>query len=261
VVTAIDHGIVEIRGALLPKVNYLLFEVAEHGDIRKALQLGDGLGLAAKLRSIHNVATGLKQLHRINIAHQDMKPSNVLMFAGEHPQRPETAKIADLGRAHDPNLPAPHDVFPIAGDRTYAPPEQLYRATPIEYELRRLACDVYQLGSLTCFIFLGIGMNAMLAGELHPSHHWTRWGDSYEDVLPYVRDAFGRVLRSIRTKLPYSVSDELTDLISYLCDPDPTLRGHPGNARAGSRNLDLERVVTRLDLMAKRAEIEILGGH
>lgn len=53
-------------------------------------------------------------LHGLDIAHQDLKPSNVL---------------------------------PIAGDPTYAPPELLYNYVPADWNVRRYACDVYLLGA------------------------------------------------------------------------------------------------------------------
>ena len=67
------------------------------------------------------MAVGLKQLHGIKISHQDLKPSNVLLY-----NEGFVSKIGDLGRSLCADIDAPHDNginFP--GDFTYAPPEYL----------------------------------------------------------------------------------------------------------------------------------------
>lgn len=168
VVHAMAAGVVEVPGGWPPRVNYIIFELAS-SDVRAFLDASTGIEIAARLRCLHHVATGIHQLHGRNIAHQDLKPSNVLIF-------PDLAtvgyvsKVSDLGRATDRARPAAHDLLDIAGDRTYAPPEQLYGAIPRDFGPRRLACDLYQLGSLAAFIFTATNFNALLIRELDPSH-------------------------------------------------------------------------------------------
>lgn len=170
VVLSVGDGQFQRPGYAFPTVSYLIFEIAE-GDIREALDLDPAITFASKLRWLHHSATGLRQLHQRGVAHQDVKPSNVLVFAPDD-QGEVSGKIGDLGRATDPARPMWHDTLPIAADSTYAPPEQLYGATPIEFGPRRLACDVYQLGSVAAFMFTGGSMNALLKLELYPTHHW-----------------------------------------------------------------------------------------
>jgi serine/threonine protein kinase len=258
VVLAIDKGVIDVPGFALPKVNYIIFEWAE-GDVRAALNASEGLDIAARLRCLHNVAIGLRQLHANLIAHQDLKPSNVLMFAPDPLYPDGVSKIGDLGRATDHNRPARPDNLMIAGDRTYAPPEQLYRATPLDFGPRRLACDLYQLGELIVFLFTASSLNALLHEELHPSHAWENWGGTYADALPYVRDAYGRVLARLAADMPKPISDDLIHMVSYLCDPDPDRRGHPQELSGGRNSYSLQRVISHLDLMAKRAEIHLKG--
>jgi serine/threonine protein kinase len=50
----------------------------------------------------HHVATGLQQLHFSEIAHQDVKPANILVTENQ------TAKIGDMGRAHRHAVPMNH---------------------------------------------------------------------------------------------------------------------------------------------------------
>lgn len=74
-------------------VQYLIFELAD-GDVRSRIANVEKFDVAWALRTLHHVAIGLQQLHREDIAHQDLKPSNVLLFRGG-----VESKIGDWGRA------------------------------------------------------------------------------------------------------------------------------------------------------------------
>ena len=58
---------------------YIVFELAS-GDIRAEIERLPNFDLAWCLRSLHNATVGVQQLHSKDIAHQDIKPSNVLVF-------------------------------------------------------------------------------------------------------------------------------------------------------------------------------------
>ena len=102
-------------------VCYIIFELAD-GDVRQQLSKLTAFNLAWTLRTLHHISVGLSQLHTHGIAHQDLKPSNVLFF--------DTfgAKIGDLGCADTADQPSqsPRGKLPIAGDPSYAPPELFY---------------------------------------------------------------------------------------------------------------------------------------
>jgi serine/threonine protein kinase len=142
------------------KVEYLIFELAD-GDIRAHLDAQQNFDIAFALRTLHNVATGLEQLHRAGIAHQDLKPSNVLVFGSG-----VGSKIGDFGRAWSKDFRAPHDNYPIAGDQGYAPLELLYGEIATEVTRRRYGCDAYHLGSLVVFLFTRVHMNALIGKYL-----------------------------------------------------------------------------------------------
>ena len=72
-----------VPGYPITVVPYLIFDVADGGDVRSQLSFASTLESEWKLRSLHSVAVGLKQLHGIDVSHQDLKPSNVLLFRGE----------------------------------------------------------------------------------------------------------------------------------------------------------------------------------
>ncbi len=259
VVLSVGDGQFARPGYAIPTVSYMIFEIAE-GDIRKAMDLNPGVELASKLRWLHHSATGLWQLHQRGVAHQDVKPSNVLVFGADE-QGEVSGKIGDLGRATDPRRPMWHDGLPIAADSTYAPPEQLYGATPTEFGPRRLACDVYQLGSVACFVLAGAPMNGLLKLELYPTHNWDNWAGTYAEVLPYVRDAFGRAAARVEAALGGGeLATRIGALVRDLCDPDPAQRGHRVTRTRPGSPYDLERVVTEFDLLSKRARLAALAG-
>lgn len=252
VITALDHGEIDVPGyGLLSRVPYIVFEKAEH-DARVHLSELDELDIAWRLRSMHHVATGLMQLHDRGIAHQDLKPSNVLVFIDS------TSKVGDLGRASREGISAPHDGLLIPGKHTYAPPELLYGYGDPDVRARRRASDMYQLGGLLYFFFTGSGLTPGLAGAIDSSHVWTAWGGPYEDVLPYVRDGFERILEEFASRVPPDLREELTALLQYLSDPDPRLRGHPASRRVAHGNpYSFERFVSRFNALATAAEISL----
>ena len=119
VVWALEDGSVKVDDSLFGRVNYLILETADC-DVRTYLSGMQDVDIAWLLRALHHIATGLMQLHQEGIAHQDAKPSNVLVFNGA------TSKIADLGCASLKGTASPRDDCAAAGDLRYAPPELLY---------------------------------------------------------------------------------------------------------------------------------------
>lgn len=80
VIELIDSGVHRPdTGDLAGVVQYLVFELAQ-GDIRAYIANERIWERAVALRTVHGVAAALQQLHRVRVAHQDVKPSNILMF-------------------------------------------------------------------------------------------------------------------------------------------------------------------------------------
>jgi serine/threonine protein kinase len=231
-------------------VFYLIFHLAD-GDIRAAHDASEHLDLGRIFRSLHDVAVAIQQLHAANIAHQDVKPSNVLTF-------PETnrvvAKVADLGRASVPAASMRHDQLAFAGDPAHAPPEGLYGAGPPSWEGRR-ACDLYLLGSLGLYLFTGVGTTAAWLDRIEP-HMRPGWiggtfAGSFPDALPYIRHAMQHVWNDFPHFGDSDLRSRVLRMLRELCDPDPTLRGHPRD-RGGDR-YSVARYVTSFDLEAQRS--------
>lgn len=249
VVLGLDHGEANVRGyGPLSRVPYIIFERA-HRDARQHVDLLSELDLAWVLRSMHHVSTGIRQLHDHGVMHQDVKPSNVLVFEDR------SSKIGDLGRASRKGYVAPHDEFLIAGKKLYAPPDLLYGHTDQDAYMRRRACDLYQIGGLLFFFFVGIGATAALGNALTPGHRWTNWQGTYEQVLPYVRGAFDEVALSFHRAVPDEFREPLTVLFRELADPDPVLRGDPKASALGGSRYGLHRYISRFNALAVRAEM------
>ncbi len=235
-------------------VQYLIFELAER-DIRLHLAVAAAIDTAWKLRSLHHIATGMKQLHAAGIAHQDLKPSNVLVFEGT------TSKIGDLGCATVQGRVGPRDGLCYAGDPSYAPPELLYRYLDPNWNRRRFGCDLYLLGSMAVFFFAGFSSTALLTSQLDRSVRYRAWGGTFEEVLPYLQDAFGKMMEIFVSAVPtVYLKKELRVVVSQLCEPDPSFRGIPSAMRGIGSQFALDRYVSKFDLLARRAELEFFKG-
>ena len=255
IVRVLDSGTLPPRaGDPSSVVQYLIFELA-NADIRSFVDWGQAFETAWALRTTHRAAAALQQLHSVGIAHQDVKPSNVLIFT-EH-----LSKLADLGRAFDRNSVSPHDGFDCAGDQTYAPPELLYGDAPQDWRARRLGCDMYLLGSLVVFLCTSVSMTHLLLERLDRKHHYAEWGDLYSEVLPYLQKVFAQVIRELRDQIRPDFADPIVESVQQLCNPDPKRRGHSKNIGSGGNQYSLERYVSLFDRLARKAEWSLTHRH
>ncbi len=245
----LDEGEEFVEGYVIPNVPYLIFEMAE-GDVRSHMNFSKDIDLAWKLKSLHDVAVGLKQLHGIGIGHQDLKPSNVLLY-----EKGFISKIGDLGRSLCSDIDAPHDNgvdFP--GEFTYAPPEYLYRFVEPDWNKRVRATDMYLFGSLATFYFIGTNMTALIGKNLDRQFRWGVWRSSFLDVKDYLIDAFYKALKEFKRSFSnQELANELAEVLEYCCYPFPERRGHPKAMSQIGNQYDFQRVVSKFDLLAKRA--------
>ena len=250
VVTSLADGEIRKPGWILP-VNYLIFEWAAQ-DSRAVLDTSRKFDIAWRLRTLHQASVGLQQLHAQRIAHQDLKPSNLLIFGDEE------SKIADLGRSSYRGSEGPFDMEEFPGDWKYAPPEFLYGRISQDWTTRRLASDMYQLGSLVMFFFGGSGTTSSLLAQLNRRHAPQHWTGTYQEVLPFVRQAFVKSISMMEATVPDTLKAPIARMVGELCDPDPNQRGHPKNRIGHLSKYGLERYVSQFNLLARKVELGIL---
>lgn len=246
----VDSGEEFVPGFSINVVPYLIFELAD-GDVRQNLNYTDKLDFAWKLSSLHDVAIGLQQLHNVNVSHQDLKPSNILLFDKE-------SKIGDLGRSMCKDIDSQYNKMIYSGDLSYAPPELMYGYYENDWEKRVYATDCYLLGSLVVFYFAGINMSALLLKHVPDEFRWEKYRGAFEEVKPYLiaafSDAIAEFAQSIKSEY---FRKELKQIVEFLCFPFPEKRGHPKNISNIGSNFNLERFITKFDLLRRKAELNI----
>ena len=255
IVTPLADGSIEVPGGFGPlgKVSYLIFELAS-GDIRKEVASWPQFDVAWSLRSLHQTSIGLRQLHSVGVAHQDLKPSNVLVF-------PELgSKVADLGRASYINTPSRVDACQIPGDVGYAPPEQWYGWRSSGFDARYLA-DLYLLGSLVFFYFAKCSATQAIHAKLSIAQGMNLTRVNFLQDLPYIQHAFSEARADltieIRT-LAGDLADEIIMIVTQLCEPDPRRRGDPRVLESKIPPYDLQPYISRFDRLSTIAEMRML---
>ena len=249
VAIAIGYGQISVPGMSLMegRVHYLLFEKAK-GDVRCQMDEADSYDSVWCVRTLRQVCLGLWQVHRELIAHQDVKPSNILCY------EKSKIRLADFGRSSRRGHTIWHDDHQIAGDQSYAPPELLYGYLDNDFVRRRIGTDVYMLGNLVAFLFTGVNLTERLMAKLDPQHHHKNWDADYETALPYLQEAFGRVLQEITIDIDDQLHSRILPLVVQLGNPSLLKRGYP--RLIGKRNqFSLEPYVSRLANMAKEVEV------
>jgi len=229
-------------------VPYLVFEFSEEGDVRRHKRMSDP-DLVWRLRIFHGICVGVRQLHSRLIAHQDLKPSNVLVFDGE------ISKIADLGRCtlkgskvDDPGH---------CGDLDYTPIELHYAHYDPDWDVRRKGADLYMLGGLLAFLVANVHIFGLVLSKLPDKYHPRKWGAGrYSEALPAVRTATYGAIDEIVAAVPTELQSDVRNLLCWLCDPEPQMRGHPKthDQLVGSA-FSLERIVSVADHLVRKAEL------
>lgn len=252
IVQVLDAGTIEREHAVvvLRRVPYLVFEIADEGDIRSSVDVSNAVPDRWRFSILHQTALALLQLHKEAIAHQDLKPSNVLVFAGE------MLKLGDLGRSSRRGVPAPHDGFAVAGARKYAPFEQRYSFQVSDWIERRLTTDVFHLGCLAVYVFTNVVFPECVMEKLPDPYKPEAWGGSYAEVLPHIQAAFYESVEQVSKGFPERSRDEMQQMIVDLCNPDPAQRGRGALAANASPDLLwLQRFASRFDALEKASRL------
>jgi serine/threonine protein kinase len=184
----------------------------------------------------------------VGIAHQDLKPSNVLVFENL------IFKLADLGRSAHPDYQPPHDDYVFAGDWPYAPPELRYGFTHPDYKQRRFGCDAFLLGNIVSFSFTRLTMSSLLFSHLHQQHMPQVWGHSYAEVVPFLQNALNETLTALKPNIPHEIQSDIILILRQLCEPDLSKRGHPSDRFQGVNTFRLDRYISKFNYLATKAE-------
>jgi serine/threonine protein kinase len=257
IIRVIDHGDIPATVPLLGVVGipYIIFE---HGDCDTHFLLATAkrLDVAWHMRTLHHAALGIMQLHSEDIAHQDVKRSNVVFRNGED------AKLIDLGRAVKRDRPSRNDGRLMSCQPANAPPEQIYGYQPPNWDQKHFAADLYMLGSygfsMLCDTTMTVALLDRLAPQFRPAGIFgpTAFSGPFEDVLPALKQAFAEVLVTATPLIDSSIREGFTDVLGLLCNPDPAKRGHPrDHAMKHGRRYSAERFVGTFASLQRLAEI------
>jgi serine/threonine protein kinase len=249
----IDSDEEDVDDYIYGVVPYLIFEKAD-GDVREMLAYNKKMDFAWKMKSLHDIAVGLQQLHSAGVSHQNLKPSNVLLFKGD-------SKIGDLGKALCPELNEKLYDVEFRGDFSYEPPELLYGYPMQDWQMKSYLADCYVLGSLIVFYLIGVTMNGVLFRYLPENFHPATYTIPFDAVKDYLMDAFEKALVDIDNSLgEFSLKQRIMNVIRYLCCPDPMRRGHPKTIESVDSNYNLERFISELNYLYRKAEIDLIKG-
>jgi len=123
---------------------------------------------------------------------------------------------------------------------------------------RNYSIDCYLLGSMITYYISGISMSAHLKKNIDLLNP-TGLSTSFKNDEPYLLNAFTIALTEIRNIIPVaSIQSDIMQLIEFLCHPNPEKRGHPQNIRIKGSNYSLERFVSQLNILYRKAELALL---
>ncbi len=248
VVTALDHGEYGEPGELF-SVPYLVFETAD-GSLKNVKALKNP-SLAWKLRAFHGCLVGLQQLHNKNIAHQDIKPSNILIFGDN------VSKLSDLGNATQMLNESPKwSKQECCGDMRYAPIELLYRHFSTDWDTRRYGADLFMMGGILTFLLTDINFLWIMLHNMPDEFMPVKFGGTYEQAKPHIMEAYYKALKFVEKTLPGNIKNELMEVVAQLCHPVPEERGNPKNIYSSVTQYSLQRFISKIDRLAKTIEFE-----
>ena len=242
VVTAIDHGEYSETSVPYP-VPYLVFDIAD-GSL-KTMNMVSNPDIAWKLTAFHGCLVGLSQLHNSQIVHQDIKPSNILIFGQT------ISRLSDLGNATIKDNPSPRwDQDLHCGDWNYAPIDLLYGYCSPDWNTRRFGADFFMAGSILVFLMSAMNMQGLMLSFIPDDYKHLNWGGTFEQIKPVLIDAYHKSLYQISQTFPSKIKVDLTEVVAQLCHPIPEERGNPQNIGTTLARFSLHRYISIVDRLA-----------
>jgi eukaryotic-like serine/threonine-protein kinase len=237
----------------LNRVSCLILE-AGNSDLRRLITVNGLATCGWNLQVLRDVTHAVAQLHTGEIAHQDIKPSNVISF-GELPSVSSSdMKVGDLGRVVRKGQLGPFDSLAWPGDARYSPPERWYGYVPPDWCDAREASDAYMLGSLLIYLFTGASLQALVMNYIPAAFRPDQWTGRYDvDLLPVLMSAHAQVLEDqLRPTLMPELADGIFEIARALAHPDPKVRGDKRARRQIGRPVGIYRIHQKLSAVALR---------
>ena len=260
VIRYIDSGDIELPDYHIKTVSYIIYEMSEGkiGDFLTFSSKTDfvvDLGLLVeKLKSLHQVTNGVRQLHAKLIAHHNITPQTVEVFEAN-----TLSKVGGLqrSRTHQELLHSPVSARLFDGDYTFAPPEAFFNYKMSEDMSTYYQIDNYMLGNLIVYYLSMMNLTTLISSKCPYSlSHWASKGADYNDVLPAIIAAFNQSIEEIKSSICVEeLREPIAQIIEGLCHPVPERRGYPGRFSKPEVNADLLRVLSKLDVLYNKAQL------
>jgi serine/threonine protein kinase len=240
-----------LSGGTIPVTTHFAVMELAAGSLADLLLQGPSFGWGDRLRMYRDVVKGVHQMHLKGIVYRDAKAENALVF-----DRPPTAKVADLGRAHDTAEPprfAAEAYMAGRGDLRAAPLEFLWLQGTQDPEDQALA-DLYLLGSLLFEVATGTFLTSMItpdpmgiirANVARPADDRER---DWTTQMGWLRQAAVPAYETFAGEVPGAIRPQAVQLLQLLTDPSPRRRlPRFHGARRAVTPWDLEWLLARVD--------------
>lgn len=250
-----EYFIIDNSTDPLQRVSCLVMELGSD-DLRQMFNKTGARTCTWNLKIMRDVAQALAQLHKGGIAHQDIKPSNVISVHETNGVRSGQVKVGDLGRVVRRDQPSPFNGQAWPGDGRYMPPERWYGYMPADWTDAREAADAYMLGSLLLFLFTGTSIQLLVFQLIPEPFRPDRWQGAFgSDLLAVLQDAHIKALDSyLKPLLPPQLTDQILALATSLTNPNPLERGDARARRERGRPVGLDRIYQKFMALAATSE-------
>ena len=113
------------------------------------------------------------------------------------------------------------------------------------------------LGNLVVYYLTSMNLTTLISTKCpYTLLEWASKGAEYKQVLPDIINAFYKSLDDIKASVcEKELRDPIIAIIEGLCHPDPEKRGYPGGFAKVQANADLQRVLTKLDVLFRKAQL------
>jgi serine/threonine protein kinase len=237
----------------LSRVSCLIMEAGDK-DLRRLVHM-DGLSTCAwNMLAMRDVSQAIAQLHKGNIAHGDIKPSNVIATNTAATEM----KVGDLGRVVRNDKSGPFDSMRWTGDLNYTPPEAWYGnipgGMPTGWNNTRDATDAYMLGNLLVYLFTNASLQSLVMNEIPSGFKPGEWRGNYDDnLIAVLMDAHSKVLnKHLAQELDGDMKDAVMAIARDLTHPDPVKRGDKRARSHIHKLVGIDRIYQKFESLAAR---------